>query len=607
VTDHNPFVFSFGEFEVREREFLLISAREPVAVEPKAFRVLLFLLRNPGRLIRKDEIVNAVWDDCSVSDNSLTRSIATLRRLLCDDSRYPRYIATVPTIGYRFLCPVDVSEEAPGRHTAPDLLKTSRASADEEGRTRGTWSGSEFLDSIAVLPFENVAAEPDMEYLSDGITATIINNLSQLNRLRVVPRTTVFRYKGRTSDVAQAGRELRVRVVLIGQVVQRSDVLIVNVELIEAAHESQLWGASYDTRPEDILSVQAEIAGQITDRLRLRLGEEERRQLAKRPTESREAYYLYLRAMHWANKWTPEGVRKGVDYTRQAIDVDPAYAEAWIALAYMYVLIGSFGSTAPTETFAKAEAAAVKALEIDDSKANAHAILAFVRLMGGWDWQGAFEELLCAKELAPNLASGHYVSSFWYLTQGRFPEATSEAKLALDVDPLSTRFSFHLGQVHYFARQYDQAIEQLKKTNELDPLFARAYQFCALAYAQKGMRDDAIAELEKGNEFAKDDLVSMALRAIADALTGRTLEARNDLDKLRQELQPPHFSSAYYCAVLHALLGEIDEALACLEMARQGHSIVLPYLAIEPNLDNLHDDPRFPDLLRRIGIPVSKT
>jgi TolB-like protein/DNA-binding winged helix-turn-helix (wHTH) protein/Tfp pilus assembly protein PilF len=602
VTEQTYRVFRFGDIEVREREFLLVKAGETLPVEPKAFRVLLFLLSNPGRLVTKDELLNGVWNDCSVSDNSLTRSIATLRRLLRDDTHEPRYIATVPTVGYRFLCPVHVSEQTLSKHTTPDLLRTAAGIADEmSGRDESY--GSEFLDSIAVLPFENAGGEPDMEYLSDGITASIINNLSQLNRLRVVPRTTAFRYKGKVRDAAKAGRELRVRVVLTGQVSQRGDVLMMNVELIDAAHESQLWGANYNGGSEDIFSMQAEIAEQITIKLKLRLDEEEIKRLGKRPTQSREAYYLYFKAMHWANKWTAEGIRKGIDYTRQAIDADPAYAQAWTALAYLYVLIGFFGGAPSNETLPKAKAAALKAVGIDDNEANAHATLAYVRLVYDWDWQGAHKELLRAIELGPNLGPPHYVYSHWYLTQGLYAEAFREGKLASTIDPLSVQFHYHVGVVHYFGRQYDRAIEQLQKTTDLDPNFGPAHQSLAVAYARKGVSADT-AELRKSLEPAKNNLHG-ALLGMLCALTGKPEEARAILIKLKQDVEPPNFPSAYYCAALHALLGDRDEAFAYLDQARRGRSVQLAYVAVAPELDSLHDDPRFPGFLRSIGIPAS--
>ena len=444
-------IFRFANVEVREREFSILKAGEVLPVEPKAFRVLLILLQNPQKLISKEELLNAVWGDVAVGDNSLARSVALLRRLLGDDTHNPRYIATVATVGYRFLCPVDVSEEDSGKLTTPNFLGTA---ANEESRKGGASPFLAFLDSIAVLPFENAGDDPEMEYLSDGITASIINNLSQVSRLRVVPRTTAFRYKGRLSDLALTGRELRVRVVLTGRVSQRGDNLTINVELIDTELESQLWGEHYTGRSEDIFPIQTAIATQIANKLNLRLNDDEKKQLAKRPTASREAYHLYLKSLYWANKWSPDGIRKGVDYARQAIEADPVYAEAWTALAYLFVLIGFFGDASSTETFVRAKAAAVKALDIDDSDVGAHATLAFVRLYYDLDWPGAQKESLRAIELGPNIASGHYVYSHWFLTQELYEEARREARLALEIDPLSMRCGHQLGLVLYSSRQY---------------------------------------------------------------------------------------------------------------------------------------------------------
>jgi TolB-like protein/DNA-binding winged helix-turn-helix (wHTH) protein len=601
---NKSFVFRFADIEVHEREFSLIKGGEALPVEPKAFRVLLILLRNPQKLITKEELLNAVWGDVAVGDNSLARSIALIRRLLGDDTRNPRYIETVATVGYRFIQGVEVSADPVGELAAPDLPRIIPVAGDDEAPRSATVSVPHFLDSIAVLPFEDVEGPPELEYLSDGMTTSLIDKLSQLNGLHVVPRTTVFRYKGKKSDIAAAGHELRVRVVLTGTLIHHSGGMTIRVELIDSASESHLWGANFNATLEELLAVQAEIAAAITNKLRLRLNDEERRQLARPPTKSREAYHLYLKAMHWANKWTPEGGRKGAEYIRQAIDADPVFAVAWAALAYLYVMLGFSRGAPPTEAFPKAKAAALKALEIDEGVAEAHVTLGFVRLVYDWDWLGAHEAMLRTVELAPNLSDGHSAYSMWYLTQGLFAEALAEAKLALVIDPLAARFSFQAGWVLYFSRLYDQAIEQFHKSIELDPLFPPAHQFLAFAYAQKGMRHNAVAELEKGLEFAKDDIRSKALWGIVDALTGEPAAAREVLASLRPEVGPPNFAAAYHCAVLCALLGEKDEAFACLEMARLGRAIQLIYLAIAPNFDRLRDDPRFPILLRRIGIPA---
>ena len=488
-----------------------------------------------------------------------------------------------------------------------DLYRVKRESSSRDviPTTGYNSPASDFLDSIAVLPFENAGGEPEMEYLSDGITASIINNLSQVSRLRVVPRTTVFRYKGPLSDLAQTGRELRVRVVLTGRVSQRGDNLTINVELIDAVRESQLWGQRYTGSSEDILPIQTEIATQIANRLKLPLNDEEKKQLSKRPTRSRDAYHLFLKSMYWANKWTPDGIRKGVDYARQAIDVDPVYAEAWGALAYSFILIGFFGGASQNEMFARAKVAATKALDIDDNGADAHATLAYIRLVYDWDWQGALQLLLRAIELGPNLARGHYVYSHWFLTQGQYEEAKREARLALDIEPLSMTFGNQLALVHSFSGHYDEAIEQFRESGELSPLSGSVHLLLAFTYALKCMWKEAKEEIEKGLKFADNDLRSEASFGVVSAMAGDLVEARRILDKLRQQLRPPGFPLAFQCAELHALLGEKDEVFACLDMALQGRAVELPYLAIARELESLHDDPRFPDLVRRIGIPLA--
>jgi tetratricopeptide (TPR) repeat protein len=269
----------------------------------------------------------------------------------------------------------------------------------------------------------------------------------------------------------------------------------------------------------------------------------------------------------------------------------------------LYVLIGFFCGAPSNETLPKAKAAALKAVGIDDSEANAHATLAYVRLVYDWDWQGAHKEVLRAIELAPNLATAHYVCSHWYLTQGLYAEAFREAKLASIIDPLSVQFHYHVGVVHYFSGEYDRAIEQLQKTTDLGPSFGPAHQFLAVAYARKGVSADT-AELRKSLEPAKNNLHG-ALWGMLCALTGKPEEARAILIKLKQDVEPPNFPSSYYCAALHALLGDRDEAFAYLDQARQGRSVQLAYVAVAPELDSLHDDPRFLGLLRSIGIPAS--
>ena len=369
MTDHKFLVFRFGDTEVREREFHLIKAGEALQVEPKAFRVLLFLLRNSERLVTKEEILDAVWTDTPVSENSLTRSIATLRKLLGDDSREPRYIENVPRIGYRFLVEVEVAEDTTSAPTAQQVHTD--------------------YHSLAVLPFTNGTGPLEAEYLSEGISESIINLLSQFHDLRVVPRTSAFRYKGLDTELKKVARDLNVDAVLTGSVMQRGDKLIVQTELVDVAYNAQLWGSQYNRKLDDIFDLQEELARRIAESLRPRLAPEEERFLTMRPTENREAYHLYLKAMYSANQWTPEGIQKGIAYSTQAIAMDPLFARAYTGLAYLYSLVATFGSVPPLQAFPIAKAAALRALEIDDTLATAHAALPYILLAFDWDWTGA--------------------------------------------------------------------------------------------------------------------------------------------------------------------------------------------------------------------------
>jgi TolB-like protein/Flp pilus assembly protein TadD len=588
VTDHKFLVFRFGDTEVREREFHLIKAGEALQVEPKAFRVLLFLLRNSERLVTKEEILDAVWTDTAVSENSLTRSIATLRKLLGDDSREPRYIENVPRIGYRFLVEVEVAEDTTSAPTAQQVHTD--------------------YHSLAVLPFTNGTGPLEAEYLSEGISESIINLLSQFHDLRVVPRTSAFRYKGLDTELKKVARDLNVDAVLTGSVMQRGDKLIVQTELVDVAYNAQLWGSQYNRKLDDIFDLQEELARRIVESLRPRLAPEEEKFLATRPTENREAYHLYLKAMYSANQWTPEGIQKGIAYSTQAIAMDPLFARAYTGLAYLYSLVATFGSVPPLQAFPIAKAAALRALEIDDTLATAHAALAYILLAFDWDWTGADKESRRAIELAPNMPGGHYVRSQWCLAIGRSEEAIAEARRTLDLDPLSLPNYMNLAGTYHLLGQHDLAVEQLLKAQELDPSFTPARQLLALCYTFSGRYQEAMAE---ANEAAartrgapRADIRVTGIAGVINAASGRQDEARQALMELAEYAKPPDFIGALDSSYIHALLGEKDQALEWLEKAYQGHANTMFYIKRRPMFAILRDDPRFHSLLHRMGLPA---
>jgi len=402
-------------------------------------------------------------------------------------------------------------------------------------------------------------------------------------------------------DLKMIGRNLNVRSVLTGMVIQRGDRLIVQTELVDVANEAQLWGGQYNRKIEDIFEVQEELARQISETLRLRLTPEEEKRLVKRPTQNRAAYHLFLKSTFYTNKWTPEGFQKGFEYCRLAIEADPLYAEAYAALGYWYCLMGAFDVPA-MEAFPKARAAALKALEIDDELSNAHAVLGFVKLAYDWDWKGSEGEICRAIELGPLFPGGHYVYSHWWIAQGRYKEAVQEANCALSLDPLSLPHNYHLGAIYFFGHEYDAALEQLKKTSELDPSFVIAHILLAIVYAAKRMPREAVEEVERARAFS-DRLYGRITLARIKAMLGDRDEAREILSDVEQLSKPPHFSKALWIAMIHALLGARDQVFEWLDKAREAREPALIYLRHFPDFDSLHDDPRFSDILRQVGLP----
>jgi serine/threonine protein kinase/Tfp pilus assembly protein PilF len=460
---------------------------------------------------------------------------------------------------------------------------------------------SRTIDSLAVLPFTNLSGDPEMEYLSDGITDTLINSLSQLRKLRVVPRGLVFRYKGQEVDPQRLGSELNVRAVLTGRVMQRGEMLLVGTELLDVARVSQLWGAQYNRKMADVFIVQEEIAREISERLRLELTGEEKKRLAKRVTQNKEAYQFYLKASYFYAKWSPENLNRAIEYSRQAIDQDPALATAHAVMALSYGMLGYFGFLPSKEAFPKAKAAALRALALDEGLSQAHAALAAIRLLHDWDWPGGERECRRALELNPDEPWAHQACAVFLVVRGRFEEAVSEQSRAVELEPLSPATNLVLGAVFFWTRQYDQAVEQLRKTLELDPNIARPRELLVLAYAHKGMYAEAIAECERIRPLPGGNLVSRAVLGYVFALSGRRDEALNILEELKPLLEG-NLLLLYRVALLCAALNERDQAFELLDKACDERFALMIYLKVYSPFDNLRSDPRFQDLLRRMNL-----
>ena len=457
------------------------------------------------------------------------------------------------------------------------------------------------IDSVAVLPFANVGADPQMEYLPDGITENLISSLTRLPSLRrVMSRSVVFTYKGREVDPRQVGEALKVGAVVTGRVQRLGDRLIIHVELVDAATGAQLWGERYQRPFADLLTVQEEIAREIADALQLRLSGDEQRQLAKRYTQNTEAYQLYLEGRHHWNKRTAEGMRKSVESYKHAIERDGGYALAYVGLADAYATLGSYHLEQPREALPLARDAAEKALNIDERLAEAHASMGKILTDYYWDWARAEREFQRAIDLNPNYPNSHH----WYSTLlahlGRFDEAVSEANRALELDYFSPATGAQVGQVLYRARRYDQAIASLRKAIDLEPNFSASHYYLGLCYLMQEKRDEAAAEFERALVIAPNIPDFIALLGYTSAMAGRRDQAQRRLAELNEVAMRRYVPSFNY-ATIYAGLGQRDLAFKFLEKCEEERDPWLRGLKTDPLFDVLRADPRFASLMRRAG------
>jgi eukaryotic-like serine/threonine-protein kinase len=460
------------------------------------------------------------------------------------------------------------------------------------------------IDSLAILPLVNASGDPNAEYLSDGITESIINSLSQIPKLRVMARSTVFRYKAREVDPQTVARELGVRAVLTGRALQLGDSIVIGIELVDAADGSQLWGEQYRRNFSDIFALQEEISREISEKLLLKLTVDEKKRLTKRYTENTEAYHLYLKGRYYENKFFNEApIRRAIECFQQAIDCNPTYALAYAGLADCYIRLSHFNITPSKDGFAKARAAVMKALEIDDTLAEAHTSLARIKSTFDWDFPAAEEEYKRAIEINPNYATAHHSYGRHLMMMGRFDQAAVEIRRASELDPLSLIINADLSAPLFFARQYDRATDSLVKTLEMDPNFALAHGRLGLAYQHMGMYEEAIAEYQRVIELSgsrADNPAMLAALAGAYAVSGRKDQARDILHRLKEQSQREYVSPCDI-AEIHAALGEKDHAFEWLEKAYEARSSDLRFLKVSQLMDSLRLDPRFQDLLRRVG------
>lgn len=601
---------------------------QDVALTPRAFDVLIFLLKNGGRVVEKQEIFEAVWKDTFVGDNALTKIIKEIRHALNDDTNNPRYIQTIPKRGYRFMADVKNGTELLPSHEASGVEKSQKpvlqASPNRKNfliigavilgliaLSLGILVFSEWrseiavrntpIDSIAVLPFESVSSDQDIEYFSDGITENIINTLSRLSNLRVMPRSTVFYYKGKSEDPHTIGRALRVRAVLTGRVVRRGETLSIQTELIDVDRKAQIWGQLYNRPVADVIDLESEIVSSVIKSLGFQLTSTEQQKLTRRETESKEAYQFYIQGLYHWNKFNGEGYKKGIEYFQKAIDIDPDYSLAHASKGLAIVSLSLASDPPPLETFPQARSEITKALAIDDTLAEAHSTLGTIKFFFDWDWHGAEQEFQRAISLNPNLSEAHLFYAILLSDTGRHEEALSMAQRSRDLNPLAGRNNALEGQFLFYAGKNDESLTKLQKAIESEPNFWLTRLFIARAYIEKRMYAEAIVEAKQAREQSRGaNTEALALIIYALAKSGKiesALSAMNELKSLATEryVPPYHFALAYNG------LGKTDETFAWLEKAYQGRDLKLTFLKVEPKWNNLRADPRFQDLMRRIG------
>jgi TolB-like protein/Tfp pilus assembly protein PilF len=555
--------YEFGPFRVDTRERQLIRNGEVVPLRPKVFDILLMLVQNSGHILSKDDVMNHVWSDTAVEEGNISRTISTLRNALGERPHEHRYIETIPWRGYRFVANVK-------KIRAGEFVKT--------------------IDSIAILPFVNVAADATSEYLADGITEGVITSLAQLTTLRVISRNSAFRYKGREIDPQSVGRKLKVQALLLGRVVRNDDSLSISVELIDTEDDRHLWGAQYIRNTSDLFPTYETIARAIREKLELPVLEQQ--QHGSHHTQNQQAYLSYLKGRYYFNKLTPDGVQTAIDYLQQAIEQDPTYALAYAALGDCHNYMAHRD---------EAKHAVLKALDLDETLGEAHASLGFFRFLYEWDFSGAEEEFKRALTLNPSYAEAHHWYAIYLANVGRHNEADQHAKRAIELDPLSLLMNMTRALNFYLVREYDNAVNELDKVIQMEPNFVAARSVHGNALLQKGLYDEAFGEYQRALELIKGTEIAevsvKALIARAYALCGK----QSDAVTLLQEITD---ASPYAIAGVYAALGDPDSAFEWLNNAYDQHDIQLVSLKTDPSLDPLREDQRFQHLVKRVGLRV---
>jgi TolB-like protein/Flp pilus assembly protein TadD len=557
----------FGPFELDPASGELRKFGRRIRIRPQASRVLAFLISRAGEVVSREELYRTLWGDSTVVDfeHGLNFCIRQIRTALGEQATKPRYLETIPRAGYRF------------KQQTPEPFR-----------------------SLVVLPFENASGDAELDYLSDGITDTLIRQLALLPQLRVIARATSFRFKGRATNPLTIGRRLNVAAVLTGRVLQRGTQLQISVDLVDTATGAQMWGEQYDRAADDVLRVQQEISSEIASKLHVRLRTDPRPATGRWGTDDSDAYRLYLKGRYFVTRWTGEGFRKAIEYFNEAIARDPLYALAYAGLADCYGPLGFYGYLPPTDSWPKAKAAALRALDIDDDLAEARVSLATVGLFYEWDREQAHRECVRAQKLNPGYPAAWLHDATALIALGRFDEGLASIRKANELDPLSPWLQTVHGLHLYFARRYDDAERELRAALELEPHYGEAHRVRGVTLVQQGRLDEAISELRAARTALGDSPAALGSLGRACALSGRRDEARALIALLESVASQKRVAAASIAAI-HVGLGEHDEAIEWLLRAVENRSSWLVVIEQEPWWDPLRAHPRFAEVLRRMG------
>lgn len=548
---------------------LLLREGEPVPLAPKAFDLLLALVEARGEALSKQDLLERVWPGVFVEEANLPQNISLVRKALGESPRDHRFIVTIPGTGYRFAAPVTVLDPAPVSTPAPD--------------------------SVAVLPFTNASGEAALDYLCEGLTEGLITNLTRISGLRVKARVVVFRFKGREMDPQAAGRELGVAAVVIGRLAGAS----ITVEVVDTMSGWQLWTGRFEAAPSESLTLQALMARDVAAALRSTLSREEQQSVVAQSTHSSPAYQCYLKGRYYLNKRLTDTLTLAIGCFREATDHDPRFALAYVGMADTYALQSLYGTARPADVFPPSRAAALQALALDDTLAEAHNSLGVVELFFGWDWPTAERELRRAIALKPDYADAHQRYGMYLTARGRFDEARAAMAAAQALDPLSLITGTIAGYPDYYSGRYGDAERQFARVLQLDPHFSMAHFRRGLALAQLQRFDEAEAELLISKRLSDDRDVVAALGRVY-AMQGKRDLAEAAMAELHDRSLAT-FVPAYSMAVIEAALGRLDAAFAWLDQALAERSYWLIYLKVDPALDPLRADARFSALAKKMS------